>query len=102
MTLKPEKNKWQYGVDITKCPPFVKGFYPYVRVWFLKFHSLPPEGEMFDKQHYKGFFFEWMFKRMIAIKMYSFYIPLKLRIFLVLFGVKTHDLYVIPVWFKII
>ncbi len=82
--MKKELNKWQFGLKFGKCPEWRKGFYPFIKIWCLKFLSFPPEGEMFDKKNYKGFFKEWIFQPIITIKIFRigkkcFSIPIKIK-----------------------
>ena len=96
--MKKEFNKWQYGIEIRKCPPWRFGFYPYIRLWFLKFVSFPPEGQTLNKENYRGLFWEWTFQRDLIVRTRTFKLPIKLRIFLLTLGIRTRDVYVIPIW----
>lgn len=64
--MERKLNKWRYGIRFGKCPPWQLGFHPYIHMWFLKFHSFPPVGEMFTKKHYKGFYFDWRMPALIV------------------------------------
>lgn len=100
--MKWELNKWQFGIQIKKCPPWRIGFYPYICLWCLKFTSFPPEGFMFGKENYKGIYWRWEPMKNAVITMRTFQLPLRLRIFLALFGIKTFDVYRLPVWISFI
>jgi hypothetical protein len=96
--MKRELNKWQYGFELRKCPPWQCGFRPYVRLWFLKFTSFPDEGEIFSKEHYRGIYLDWTFSRSAVVTLRTFRVLPKIRVLLHRIGIKTYEVYVLPAW----
>jgi hypothetical protein len=91
---------WQYGFRCGKCVPGRRGFFPFFTVWFCSFTSLPPEGQMFTKEHYRGFYWHYEFRKNIIVTTRTFKLPVRLRIFAALVGLRTNDFYRLPVSFS--
>ena len=67
-----ELNKWSYGIEIRKCSfEYAYGFHPFFSVWFFKLKSFPENGEMINKKHYNGFYFEFRPLSYFNITMYT-------------------------------
>lgn len=57
--LKPILNKWQLGIELYRDYKYQDKNRKILRIYCLKFISLPYEGEDIQKKHYKGF---WLYK----------------------------------------
>lgn len=99
--MKPELNKWQWGISLEKCPPWRRGFDPRFRMWCLSFTSLPEEGVAFSKENFKGIFWELESSKLFIVTYRTFLMPLRLRIFLAILHIETCQVYRFPVWISI-
>lgn len=58
--MKPELNKWSYGVKIQRDLMRMESGWKCFYIWCYKLHTMPEQGVMFDKRYYKGF--RWGFR----------------------------------------
>lgn len=77
--MKRKLNEWQYGIELTKHPPWRYGFHPTLTIWCVKITSFPEEGEELTKKNYKGFFRRYVFGNDIIVTTRVFLTPVWLR-----------------------
>ena len=87
-------NKWQYGFSGGWHHPWGYGFRPWIAFWVFCLKRFPNEGNMLSPDDYKGFYKDISFlPSVITMRRWTFRIPIKLRIFLRLFNIKSPEIF---------
>lgn len=70
-------NKWQFDLKISAKDNQRFGFYPFISIWIINFHTLPPFLAMIEPKHYRGthfviqlpwpYVFSWHQTKMFAV-----------------------------------
>lgn len=56
---KLQLNKWQFRFVLEKRPPWLIGFAPHILIHLAKVHIAPKEGQLMNKDLYRGFIFDY-------------------------------------------